>query len=81
MQSLRKMRSPRAAPVVVSRLDDPNSDIQYLAVITLAETFGKYGDYAPSVYLFRQRPQYYVDLWKKWWEKDGGARGRQKPTL
>jgi hypothetical protein len=33
------------------------------------------------VYLFRQRPQYYVDLWKKWWEKDGGARGRQKPTL
>ncbi|MDE3136469.1 MAG: HEAT repeat domain-containing protein [Acidobacteriota bacterium] len=76
MQSLRKMRNPRAAPVVVNRLDDPNSDVQYLAVITLAETLGKNGDYAPSVYLFRQRPQYYVELWKKWWQQEGKARVR-----
>jgi hypothetical protein len=76
MQSLRKMRNPRSAPVVVSRLDDPNSNLQYLAVITLAETFGKYGDYAPSVYLFRQRSQYYVELWKKWWQQEGKGRGR-----
>lgn len=82
-QSLRKMRNPQAAPILVQRLDDPNSTIQYLAVITLAETLGKFeGDYAPSMYLFDKKPQYYVGIWKKWWTEEGLARyssGGAKP--
>lgn len=67
MQALRAMRDPSNARILVERLDDPDSSIQYLAVITLAETFGKYGDYAPTMYLFDQDPARYIALWKQWW--------------
>jgi hypothetical protein len=67
MQALRSMRDASNAHILVQRLGDPDSTVQYLAVITLAETFGKDGDYAPSMYLFDQNPAYYVTLWKAWW--------------
>ena len=81
MQSLRRMRTPQAVPTLIQRLDDPNSTIQYLAVITLAESINKLeGDYAPSMYLFDKRPQYYVGLWKQWWEEEGKLRYEPKPN-
>ena len=59
-------------PTIVLRLDDPDRATQYLAVITLAEILGKYeGDYAPSMYLFDKKTQYYVGLWKQWWTDEG----------
>jgi hypothetical protein len=68
--ALRRMKNRSSAPKLIERLDDPNTDVQYLAVITLAEIFGKYdGDYAPSNYLFDKRPGFYTALWKNWWSQ------------
>jgi hypothetical protein len=71
MQSLRAMKNRNAAATLVPRLDDSDDYVRYLAVISLAEAFGKYGDYAPSMYLFDQNPGFYVGLWKSWWLTEG----------
>ena len=71
MRALRGIKSPHSVPVLVQRLDDSDSDIKYLAVITLAEILGKYeGDYAPSMYLFDKKPSFYTNLWKTWWANE-----------
>lgn len=74
MRALRQRKDPRMARLLVERLDDKDSDIRYLAVIALAETFQKFdGDYAPSMYLFDKKPAYYTALWKEWWQEQGAA--------
>jgi hypothetical protein len=73
MEALRRMRNPRSAPALVRRLDDAESTVRYVAVITLSEIFGQAGDYAPSMYLFDKNPDFYVNLWKAWWAKEGRA--------
>ncbi len=73
MQALRAMKNPRAAATLVARLDDSDDYTRYLAVISLAETFSKYGDYAPSMYLFDRDPGFYLGLWKSWWATEGQA--------
>jgi hypothetical protein len=75
IRALRGIRSPEAVQVLVERSDDADQTIRYLAVITLAETLGKYdGDFAPSMYLFDKNPEYYTGLWKQWW-RDVGSKG------
>jgi hypothetical protein len=72
MDAMRLMKNPKSAATLVGRLDDPDSTIQYLAVITLAEILGKYdGDYAPTMNLFDKKPRYYIQLWKQWWAQNG----------
>jgi HEAT repeats len=71
MQALRAMKNPKAAGTLVKRLDDTDSYVRYLAVISLAETFGKYGDFAPSMYLFDRNPEFHLGLWKSWWATEG----------
>lgn len=71
MRGLRRLRDPRSVPSLVRRLEDSDQGIQYLAVITLAETLGKYGDYAPNMALFDRSPHMYTDLWKQWWAEEG----------
>ena len=71
MRGLRRLRDPRSVPSLVRRLDDSDEDIQYLAVITLAETLGKYGELAPNMALFDKNPHKYKDLWKQWWAEEG----------
>lgn len=71
MDAMRGIKSPRNGPVLVQRLDDSDPLVQYLAVITLAETFGKFQDYAPGIGPFNKNPQYYRNLWKKWWAENG----------
>jgi hypothetical protein len=67
MDALRSVKSRDSAPTLVRHLDDPDGTIQYLALITLAEIFGKTdGDYAPTMNLFDKKPGYYTSLWKKW---------------
>ena len=73
MQALRAMKNPDAAPALATRLDDSDGYVRYLAVISLAETFGKYDDYAPSMYLFDRNPGFYLGLWKSWWTTEGQA--------
>ncbi len=71
MQALRAEKSPLAAATLVGRLDDSDGYVRYLAVISLAETFGKHHDYAPSMYLCDKNPDTYVNLWTNWWKKEG----------
>jgi hypothetical protein len=73
MQSLRSMKTTQAAATLVRRLDDPDGYVHYLAVISLAEAFGKTGDYSPSMYLFDKNPDFYSDLWKTWWLSQGST--------
>lgn len=72
LHALRGMKDPRSVPTLVQRLNDERPELQYVALITLSEILGKYeGDYAPSMYLFDKRPQFYINLWKKWWAEEG----------
>lgn len=71
MAALRNIRSVQSAPALVKRLDDPNKDIQYLAVIALAEIFQKNNEYAPNMALFDQNPGHYTEIWKTWWKREG----------
>jgi len=71
MAALEEMRSTESAPVLIERLDDPDSIVQQMAIIALAQTFQKYGDYAPGIELFKRNPKKYIDLWKKWWAEEG----------
>jgi hypothetical protein len=73
MDALRKIKSPSSAAVLVQRLDDSNSTVRYQAVITLAETFGKDREFAPSMKLFNDDPEKYVRLWKTWWSEQHGV--------
>jgi hypothetical protein len=71
MDAIRRIASATSAPVLVRRLDDANRNVQYSAVITLAELFDKSGDYGPSIELFDKNPQKYIVLWKQWWADQG----------
>lgn len=49
MRALRKIADPRTTTFLVQQLDSSDSDMQYLALITLAEIYHKSGDYAPGL--------------------------------
>jgi HEAT repeat protein len=76
MEGLRKMRSPHSAKALVERLNDPNPDIRFLAVIALSEIFSKTGDYAPNMAEFDQNPDFYTIKWKTWWAGEARDLGR-----
>lgn len=70
MSALRHMKDRRSAPALIQRLDDSNSFVRFVAVMTLAETFDKFDDgYAPSQPVFNTNPVYYTNLWKSWWSQ------------
>jgi hypothetical protein len=71
MMGIRNIRNPQSARALVARLDDPDINVRYLAVITLSEIFAKDGEYAPTMYLFDQNPNFYTGLWKSWWSIEG----------
>jgi hypothetical protein len=77
MDAMRLMKNSQSIPTLISRLDDQNATVQYSAVITLAEILRKIDkDYAPTMNMFDARPQYYVGLWKQWWDEEGKAQYR-----
>jgi hypothetical protein len=67
MNAIRKIASTKSVPVLIQRLDDPDPNVQYSAVITLAELLGADGDYGPDMGLFDKDPHKYVALWKQRW--------------
>jgi hypothetical protein len=72
MDAIRHIASAKSAPVLIRRLDDPNRTVRYSAMITLAEIFGERGgELTPDMELFDKKPQYYTNLWKEWWAKEG----------
>jgi HEAT repeat protein len=73
MNAIRRIASPKSAPTLVQRLDDPNPNVQYSAVITLAELFGADGDYGPDMQAFDKNPKKYIALWKQRWAEQSSA--------
>jgi HEAT repeat protein len=71
VDALRKMKSSASASALAQRLDDTDRDIQFQAVLALAEIYHKTADYAPTTPLFDLNPQYYTDLWKSWLQDSG----------
>ena len=65
------MKVPQAAATLAQRLDDTDRDIQFQAVLALAEIYHKTGEYAPTTPLFDLNPQRYTDLWKTWLQESG----------
>jgi len=48
-----------------------NRDIQFMAVLALAEIYHKTGEFHPATPLFDSDPQHYNDLWKTWLQDSG----------
>jgi HEAT repeat protein len=71
MGAIRRMAGPGTAPFLIQRLDYPDREVQYEAVITLAEIFKKGGEYGPDVPTFEKNPESYVAVWKRWWSEEG----------
>ncbi len=69
MDALRSMKDPRSASTWIQRMRDSNGTIQYIAIISLAETFGMPEAYAPSMQQFEQNPEKYKDIWQAWWDQ------------
>ncbi len=52
MDGIRKIKDPKSVSFLIDKLDDSDTTVQYVALITLAEILGKYeDDFAPSMYL------------------------------
>jgi HEAT repeat protein len=71
--ALRHMKTREAVPWVVPALSDPSLEVQYQAVMCLAECTGRYDVGAPAIDLFEQNPSHYTDRWVQWWEAEGKA--------
>jgi hypothetical protein len=70
MVALRSMGGQKDAAFFIRRLDDPDRNMQYHAVIGLAQAFKMGGDYdGPGIGAFESMPEYYINLWKEWWKK------------
>jgi len=72
--ALRKIQDPTTLPVFIRGLDDADQNVRYTALMGLAETEGREGDWAPSIDLFQKAESKYILLWKDWWQSEVGQR-------
>ncbi len=73
MEAIRNIGAVSSAPTLIQRLGDSDSNIRYIAVISLAEIFNRHGGYKPSMAEFRKRPDFYTNAWRDWWAHEGDA--------
>ncbi len=66
VSALRNTQSASAEKPLAQALYDHDSEIQYCAVIGLAEITGTVGEWAPAVGTLRRDPQHYLDYWRNW---------------
>lgn len=70
--ALRKSEAKDVLPILAAALDDPDIEVQYNAVMGIAQRVEDHGTFAPAYALFEQDPGKYVDYWRKWWAQNGG---------
>jgi hypothetical protein len=66
VMAIRRLQLKESEDFLISLLDSPDRNIQYQAVIALAEITHIYGDYAPAMGVFFSNPTKTVQLWKNW---------------
>ncbi len=71
MEGMRKLRSTESVSTLIGHLNDADSILRYLAVITLSEIVTRDGYVGPSMYEFDKNPSRYVEDWELWWAQDG----------
>lgn len=64
--ALRGTRNTAAIGPLIEALQDNNRDVQYQALMGLAETTGVTGEWAPAVGPYQQDPDRYVNHWREW---------------
>ena len=72
--SLREMKHKSSIPYFVEGLNDEDQEVRYECMIALAETVGKFQDWAPSIPLFEVDEERYLNKWKQWWQEEGEER-------
>jgi hypothetical protein len=73
MIGIRGMADQASIPELVRHLDDSDSYIQYLAVITLWEIVPQSGQPGPTMQRFDRDPTQFTISWKRWWNEYGRA--------
>jgi hypothetical protein len=71
MYALGRMRSPLSVKTLIAHLDDPDQNIQFLAVTTLNGIVQNGDDYGPSDPDFGKQPSLYIARWQRWWDEKG----------
>ncbi len=79
LEGVRHLHDPKSIPDLIKHLDDADSTLRYVALITLAEITGKYGEYAPSMKVFDENPARFITLWKIWWDATGPKQQNSPP--
>jgi hypothetical protein len=74
MRGLRAIGSAESVPELMRHLDDSNSDMQYLAVITLQEIIRRTDEVGPSMPMFERDSSKFIQSWKRWWNDTGHRR-------
>jgi hypothetical protein len=74
MQGIRKLRAPASVAFLMRHLDDSQTDVAYLALITLSEITGLTGEYAPGFGIYRANHEEYKKRWKNWWVERGSVK-------
>lgn len=64
--ALRNTGNAAAIGPLCEALQDGDREVQYQAVIGLAEITGTVGDWAPSTDTFRNDPRLFLDHWREW---------------
>jgi hypothetical protein len=64
--ALRNTRDGAAIKPLTEALYDSDREVQYQAVIGLAEITGTVGEWAPASGTFEQNPKRYLDHWREW---------------
>jgi hypothetical protein len=68
--ALRIMGNPDSIPALANELWDEDSDIQYCAIMALADITGKH-EWGPTVDIFKKDPEGYLNKWRTWWKQGG----------
>jgi hypothetical protein len=69
LSALRRMKDPANAPVLAKYLDDPDEENAYVAMMGLGETLQADSMYLPCFSLFKEKPQFYLGIWKASWRR------------
>jgi HEAT repeat protein len=73
LKAIKKIHDPKSVPYVIKLLDDPDPEIRYDTVITLA-LIEQRGEWGPASYVYEKEEKKYIQEWKNWWETEGQNR-------
>lgn len=76
VSALRYIAVPRSVPILVRKLDDPNQDVRYDAVMGLATIEHKGEGWSNDFENYRKSESAYLKLWKTWWATIGKDEAR-----